>query len=223
MNAAIARRAHDDDSSFVGQILLRRTPTLTWRPAVVERLEREAKTPSGEREREGDEARIPMASSVRLTSSSKLPTRRVPAWPVVAKLAHHSRLSPRGVTILRAAVALVVGCSLGVLVLSAMRPLLDRSLPAQALASGTAAASSSAPAAAHVATTFKAVTLHVSGDPVDSLAVPEAPVVEAPGPKPVAAAPKAKPAATPVHKTALHATAHAPRPARANARPHAHR
>jgi hypothetical protein len=223
MNAAIATRAHDENS-FVGQVLMRRTPVLTWRPAVVERLERERTAGH-----DGNEARIPMASSVRLTSSSKLPTRRVVAWPVVAKLAHHSRLSPRSLTVIRAAVAIVLGCSLGLFVLAGVRPLLERSSAAEALV-GDAAVATGAPVtttAAHVATTSKAAFIHVSGDPIDSLATPEepevAPVALAPAPAPRApskafvAAPAAKPKAKPVAPTAAHAP-----PARRNAR-HGHR
>jgi hypothetical protein len=108
MNAAAQR--HPSDEKFVGQVLKRSSPVLTWRPALAARLREE--------EMEAKSVPAPHESSVRLSLSrfSKLTTRRMEALPVVSKVARsrHARAGVWSVTV-RVVLGAIVGSLLAVL------------------------------------------------------------------------------------------------------------
>jgi hypothetical protein len=169
MHAALARS--EPDSRFVGQILMRSSPVLTWRPTVLERIERESSEGRIEVADVAGVQRIPLESSVRLTENarpSKTATRRVPAWPLVAKLVHHTRSDRAARFAVRTGSALLAGAVLGLLVLFAIGPLL---VPTHAATNATAMMPTHAAPAPVLPTTTKAPYIHVSGDPIDTLAV----------------------------------------------------
>ena len=173
MHAAIAKR-EPDDSSFVGQVLMRSSPVLTWRPAVVQRLEKEAMDSHPAFADAADLHRVPLESSVRLTRSSrpsKATTRRMVAWPLVAKLVHQTKTDRGARVALRLGSAIAAGLVLGLVALLAIGPLLGRSHASSVAVATIAHAGPSASPAGVVPSSTRAARLHVSGDPIDTLVV----------------------------------------------------
>jgi hypothetical protein len=105
------------EDSFVGQVLMRASPVLTWRPTVVASLAERADETGATAPVTSDRSR----STIEISSLSRLssrPTRRVVAWPVVRRVVRRSRaetawsLATRfGVSALVASVLLALGVS----------------------------------------------------------------------------------------------------------------
>lgn len=177
--AAVASSGHDRDSSFVGQVLEKGSPVLTWRKTRVLRV------PTPMQTIELDMADVEEMPESTIQRVSRMPTRRVVAWPVVPNIERRQVRSQAWSIAAHVTIALVLACgmALGIVALDVEGAGVARA--AQPLRDGTA---------------------HVMESPVDTLAnTPlEPPAVGAPA---VAPAPARKSASS-------HATPHGrPRPA----------
>jgi hypothetical protein len=89
MTAVLTNREPSTPDAFVGQVLHRASPILTWRPALEARAERERVARRDVRELSGASL-IEDRESIRF---SRAPTRKMVAWPIVPRL---RRETPRG-------------------------------------------------------------------------------------------------------------------------------
>ena len=100
--AAVAQRDSSEDH-FVGQVLVRASPVLTWRPVKVQRITPTPKAP--------EEVVVRTETDSTIFRISRVPTRRVVAWPVVPRLAR-TRSGARRALLAKLAIALVAGSAL---------------------------------------------------------------------------------------------------------------
>jgi hypothetical protein len=101
------------DSSFVGQVLHRSSPVLTWRPARVLKVPTPVPTPTLRLD-EVELIEVPEESRV-----SRIPTRRVVAWPVVPSVERKETRSEAWSIAAHVTIALVLACgfALGIVAL----------------------------------------------------------------------------------------------------------
>ena len=177
--AAVASNGHDRDSSFVGQVFQKGSPVLTWRPTRVLRV------PTPMQTIELDMADVEEVPESTIQRVSRMPTRRVVAWPVVPNIERRQVRSQAWSIAAHVTIALVLACG---------------------MALGIVALDVEGTGVAHAAQPLRDGTAHVMESSVDTLAnIPlDPPAVSAPA---VAAAPVRKSASS-------HAAPHGrPRPA----------
>jgi hypothetical protein len=179
MTAALSQREPSKPDAFIGQVLRRASPILTWRPALEARAERERVARADVQELSGASL-IEDRESFRF---SRAPTRKMIAWPIMPRL---RRETPRGVARLKVARSAAAAVVFTLLIMAGAFAV---------WASATrAVARPEAPAA-------RVLAAHILDERVDTLA--PAPVVAA-APPPAAAsqlisqsAPPAKPSSHP--------------------------
>ncbi|HEY2517868.1 MAG TPA: hypothetical protein VGI39_43660 [Polyangiaceae bacterium] len=131
--AAVASSGHDRDSSFVGQVFQKGSPILTWRPTRVLRV------PTPMQTIELDMADIEEVPESTIQRVSRMPTRRVVAWPVVPNIERGAKARSQAWSIAaHVTIALVLACgmALGIVALDVEGAGVARA--AQPLRDGTA-------------------------------------------------------------------------------------
>ena len=104
--AAVASSGHDRDSSFVGQVFQKGSPILTWRPTRVLRV------PTPVHTIELDMADIEEVPESTIQRVSRVPTRRVVAWPVVPNVERGKARSQAWSIAAHVTIALVLACGM---------------------------------------------------------------------------------------------------------------
>jgi hypothetical protein len=111
---AVAKRESSDSEVFVGSVLHRASPVLTWRPALEARAERERVSKLGTQEVSVCE----LIEDREASRFSRAPTRKMIAWPIARSVRRDARRErtavPKALVAAVALAALLLGGAIGV-------------------------------------------------------------------------------------------------------------